>query len=311
MEPLNAAALTFLIVAGSMLLTAAVALRVWSGVRRDRLAPREADPERLSLLRWDSARAGWQRLIEPLGRFVAPRNLAELTSNRQQLMWAGFHDPRAVMLFAGARLTLGVALLVAYPLAGVVLQRVLSNTLITSIVLGIVGYSLLPRIWLRRRIAARQENIVNMLPEMLDLLMVCVDSGMSFDSALARVAEQPEVRRSPLHQEVRQMNLEIRAGRPRHEALRALADRCGVRDVSAMVSVFIQTDRLGTSISTALRVYADTARTKRRHRAEERAYLAPVKMIFPMVIFLMPAFMLVALAPSFISVLASLRALAK
>jgi tight adherence protein C len=177
-----------------------------------------------------------------------------------------------------------------------------------SVVLGALGFTL-PKTWLSRRIKARQEKIINALPDMLDLLMVCVESGMSFDSALTRVAEQPEGRRSPLHQEVLRLNLEIRAGRPRHEALRALANRCGVRDVSAMVSVFIQTDRLGTSISSALRVYAENARVKRRHRAEERAYLAPVKMIFPMILFLMPAFMLVAMGPALLGLLASLRAM--
>ena len=103
------------------------------------------------------------------------------------------------------------------------------------------------------------------------------------------------------------MNLEIRAGRPRQEAMRALAARCGVQDLQALIGVLIQTERLGTSVGKALRVYAETSRVQRRHRAEERAYLVPVKMLFPMMIFLMPSFILVAMAPSFLSVIAILR----
>jgi tight adherence protein C len=129
---------------------------------------------------------------------------------------------------------------------------------------------------------------------------------MGFDAALSRVAEQPEAKNSALHQELRRMIQEMRAGRPRQEALRALADRCGVQEVNAMVSVFIQTDRLGTSMGKTLRVHADSSRIERRHRAEARAYVAPLKMIFPTALFLMPAFMLVAMGPSLLKIMAAL-----
>ena len=134
---------------------------------------------------------------------------------------------------------------------------------------------------------------------------------MSFDAALARISEQPEARESALHQEIVRMNLEVGAGRPRVEALRAFGARCGVQDVTTMVSVFVQTEKLGTSMGRALRIHSDTARTQRRHRLEAQAYLAPLKMIFPTIIFLTPAFFLVALAPSLLGFLAVMGSMGK
>ena len=122
-------------------------------------------------------------------------------------------------------------------------------------------------------------------------------------------AEQEELERSPLHQELMRMHLEVRAGRPREEALRSLGDRCGIQEVRSMVSAFIQSDRLGTPLGKTLRVHAESARVQRRHRAEERASLAPLKMIFPTVLFLMPAFFLVAMAPSLLGLIKSFRSL--
>ena len=106
-----------------------------------------------------------------------------------------------------------------------------------------------------------------------------------------------------MHEELHRMHLEIRAGRPREDALRDLGDRTGVEEVRRLVTAFIQADRLGTPLGKTLRVHAETARVERRHRAEARAYLAPLKMIFPTAIFLLPAFMLVAMAPSLLSLL--------
>ena len=132
---------------------------------------------------------------------------------------------------------------------------------------------------------------------------------MGFDAAVARVAEQPETRQSPLHEELIRMHLEVRAGRPRQEALRALGERCGVEEVKSMVGAFIQTEKLGTPLGKTLRVHADSARVQRRHRAEELAHLAPLKMLFPTVFFLMPAFFLVTLAPSVLGLLKLLKAI--
>jgi tight adherence protein C len=196
----------------------------------------------------------------------------------------------------------------AYFLFGVVIQRVLSHVLPVSLFLGVLG-CFLPDFWLRMRIQARQRDVLHALPNVLDLLMVCIEAGLGFDAAVARVAERPEVRGSPLHQEMLRMHLEVRAGRPREEALRGLGERTGVEEVKALVGAFIQTERLGTSLGKTLRIHAESARVQRRLRAEERAQLAPLKMLFPTVMFLFPVFFLVTFAPAMLKLLAALKAI--
>jgi tight adherence protein C len=302
MDPVSIALMTFVVVGGSVFVAAVVLLRVLPAVQRERLRAPVPEAAPSSILRWATGHAGWQRFVERLGQWAGPRDEARLSKYRQRLAWAGFHDPRAVWILAGTKVGMALAMALAYPLIGMLSQRVMPNLMVISIGLAAVGF-ILPTLWLRRRIRARQEAIGNALPDVLDLLTVCVEGGMGFDAALARVAEQPEGRKSPLHQEILRMILEMRAGRQRQEALRALAERCGTRDIATMVSVFIQTDRLGTSMGKTLRVHADTSREQRRQRAEERAYLAPLKMLFPTALFLMPAFMLVAMGPPLLMIL--------
>ncbi|MGH7321135.1 MAG: type II secretion system F family protein [Candidatus Rokuibacteriota bacterium] len=306
MDPVSVAFITFVVVGGSVFAAAVLLLRWVPAVQRERLRAPAPEAAPSSILRWETARAGWQRFVERLGRWAGPRDEARLFSYRQRLAWAGFHDPRAVWIMAGTKAGVALAFALAYPLAGAVTERVVPNLMFVSMALAVLGF-LLPNLWLRRRTRARQEAIGNALPDVLDLLTVCVEGGMGFDAALARVSEQPEARKSPLHQEILRMILEMRAGRQRQEALRALAHRCGTQEIATMVSVFIQTDRLGTSMGKTLRVHADTSRVHRRQRAEERAYLAPLKMLFPTALFLMPAFMLVAMGPPLLQILTVLR----
>ncbi len=302
MDPVSIALVTFIFVGGSVFAAAALLLRMLPAIQRARLKAPAPEAAPTSILRWETARAGWQRFVERLGHWAGPRDEARLSKYRQRLAWAGFHDPRAVWILAGGKVGVALAFALGYPLAGMLSQRVMPNLLPYSAALAAVGF-FLPNLWLRHKGRTRQEAIVNALPDVLDLLTVCVEGGMGFDGALARVAEQPETRRSPLHQEIQRMILEMRAGRQRQEALRALADRCGTQEIATMVSVFIQTDRLGTSMGRTLRVHADTSRVQRRQRAEELAYLAPLKMLFPTALFLMPAFMLVAMGPPLLRIL--------
>jgi len=179
-----------------------------------------------------------------------------------------------------------------------------------SLILAVIGF-FLPDFWLHNRIKVRKREIVHALPDVLDMLMVCVEAGMGFDAAVARVAEQPEGRHSPLHQDMFRMHLEVRAGRPRAEALRAFGERTGTDEIKSMVTAFVQTEKLGTPLGKTLRVHADSARVQRRHRAEERAHLAPLKMLVPTVFFLMPAFFLVTMAPSLLGLMRLLKALSQ
>ena len=311
MNPLTYAVVTFVVVLGVTLVSALIVLRLWPAIGRDRLTPATAAGGSVSILRFGNEPAtGLQRTIEKIGRNVVPKDAVRLTRYRTRLAQAGIHDPRGVAILWGAKLVCALIGLLAYPFFGFLVQRVLSNMVLISLACFAVGF-LLPDFWLYNRIKERQRAILNTLPDVLDLLMVCVEAGLGFDSAVARVAEQEELERSPLHQELMRMHLEVRAGRPREEALRSLGERCGIQEVRSMVSAFIQSDRLGTPLGKTLRVHAESARVQRRHRAEERASLAPLKMIFPTVLFLMPAFFLVAMAPPLLGLIKSFRSLVR
>jgi tight adherence protein C len=172
--------------------------------------------------------------------------------------------------------------------------------------LAAVGWTV-PPFYMRYRINRRQKDIVRALPDALDMLVVCVEAGLALNQALLRVSEEI-VNVSPLMgEQLALVNLEIRAGTAREEALRNLGDRTGVPDIRSLVAMLIQTDRFGTSIATALRVHADTLRSKRRQRAEEAAAKTTIKLIFPLVFFVFPAMFVVILGPALIQIVRTLQ----
>jgi len=312
MSTLTVAILSFVLVAGVTLLAGMTLMRFWPALQRDRFGGARAAPAgATSILRWsDEPRAGWEHTIEKIGRAVGGSEETAPTKYRRRLIWAGFYEPRAVLLFLGAKVALGGGLGSFYFLYSLVALKAVPfpRLVAVSLILGVIGF-FLPDFWLHNRIKVRRREIVHALPDVLDLLMVCVEAGLGFDSAVARVAEQPTKQQSPLHNELLRMHLEVRAGRPRQEALRALAERTGVEELKSIVGAFIQTEKLGTPLGKTLRVHADAARVQRRHRAEQQAHMAPLKMLFPTVFFLMPAFFLVTLAPSLLGLLKLLKAL--
>src|SRR5262245_7552644 len=313
MNPITVMILTFVIVAGVTVLASMALLKLWPVLQRGRLATSAGDGvDEGSILRWsDQSAAGWQRTVERIGRALGNSEETAPSKYRQRLIWAGYYDPRTVVAFVGTKVALAALLGSGYFLySGFVLLRVVPFTQLfaTSLILSGIGF-FLPDFWLSNRVKVRQREIVHALPDVLDLLMVCVEAGMGFDAAVARVAEQPETRNRPLYADLMRMHLEVRAGRPRTDALRALGERTGVNEVKSMVSAFIQTEKLGTPLGKTLRVHADSARVQRRHRAEELAHLAPLKMLFPTVFFLMPAFFLVTLAPSLLGLMKLMKAI--
>src|SRR5262249_14986121 len=167
---------------------------------------------------------------------------------------------------------------------------------------GMVGY-IAPGIVLRRLINRRKKIIQNGLPDALDLFIVCLEAGSSIDQAILKTSQDLDVPYPPLADELRMITTEMRAGKPRLDAFKNFAARSGVDDVRALVNMLVQADRFGTSIAQALRTHADTSRTKRRQRAEERAAKIGVKMIFPLVFFLFPAFSVVTLGPGVIQLI--------
>jgi tight adherence protein C len=312
MTTLTLVAVAFVLVGGITFAVGALLFRLLPAIKADRLAAPVAEGPGgdVSILRWDERyAAGWRSLAERLGHWLTARDATLLGRYRQHLVMAGFHDPRTVTVFLGAKAGIGLLLGLSYLLYGAMVQRALPNLLPVSIILGGLGF-FLPEAWLRLRSRARQRQVQQALPDVLDMLMVCVEAWMGFDAAVARVAEQG-AKKSALHDELLRMHLEIRAGRPREEALRSLADRVGSDELRSVVGTFIQTDRLGTPLGKTLRVQAEASRVQRRHRAETKAQLAPLLMLIPTIVFLMPSFMLVAAAPSLLRIMQILQTIGK
>ena len=164
----------------------------------------------------------------------------------------------------------------------------------------------LPRFVLKRMIKSRQQRIKLGLPDALDLTVICVEAGLALDQALMRVGQDLHHAHPELSEEFHLVNLEMRAGKPRAEALRNLVERTGVDDLRSLVGTLIQTDRFGTSIAQALRVHSDSLRTERRQRAEEQAAKTTIKMVIPLVLFVLPSIIFVTLGPAIIGLIRTL-----
>jgi tight adherence protein C len=213
---------------------------------------------------------------------------------QRRLAMAGSHKTSHAVLFSLSEL-LGAVLGFLVPVSMVGAER----GMVYGLLGAIVGY-LIPGFWLERRIAQRKKEIQNGLPDALDLFIVCLEAGLALDGAILKSSEELRIAHPALAEELRLLNLETRAGKPRLEAFRNFAARTKVDDVRALVAMLIQTDRFGTSVAQALRTHADVSRTKRRQRAEERAAKIGVKMVFPLVFCLFPAFYVVTLGPAVI-----------
>jgi tight adherence protein C len=274
------------------------------------LMPRRASAidRRLEELMLDSsreeqeARPRFKSLVSMLKRVgeKAPRSPKELGALRLRLVQAGYRRDEALTIFFGIRVSF--ALILFSVLSSSMFGR--PNMMVALAGLGF-GY-LLPGMVLARKAKARAHRIRLSLADMLDLLVVSVEAGLGLDQALSRVGTELAFAYPELSDELRLINLELRAGKARSEALRNLADRTGVDDLSSLVTMLIQTDKFGTSVAQSLRVYSETLRTKRRQRAEEAAAKTGVKMVFPLVFCIFPAIWVVTIGPAairFITVL--------
>jgi len=234
------------------------------------------------------------RVVDTLKRIgnAVPKSPSEMSKLQLRLVHAGFRRQDAIVVFLGIRA--GCALAIFALMAAPFLFR-------TSVpmALGGAGFGyLLPGIVLARMAKRRQHRIRLATPAALDLLVVSVEAGLGLDQALQRVGEELTTVHPALSDDLRLINLELRAGKPRAEALHNLAARTGVDDLTSLVAILVQTDKFGTSVAQALRVYSDVLRTKRRQRAEEAAAKTAVKMVFPLVICIFPAIWIVTLGPA-------------
>ncbi len=225
----------------------------------------------------------------------------EARGSRALLNRAGYRSPGAYRVYVAICAGLPV-LLLAGAIVGGRHAGVSNRGILCLAWVALAAGVLLPRIHLRARIRRRQEDIQDALPDALDLLVVCVEAGLGLNSAFIKIAEEFRLSSPFLSEEFDIVNREMVAGKPRIDALRALATRTGVEDVKALVAMLIQTERLGTSLSQSLRVHSDSLRTKRRQRAEEAAAKTTIKLVFPLVFCLFPALFIVILGPGAIQI---------
>src|SRR5579862_323542 len=223
---------------------------------------------------------------------VAPKSPSEMGKLRRLLVAAGYRGTDAIVVFFGIRL--GLALVGFLLLATPVLMR---PSVATALAACGMGY-IVPTMVLKRMVKRRQHRIRLGLADALDLMVVSVEAGLGLDQAIMRVSDELAHAHPELAEELRLINLELRAGKGRADALRNLAERTGVDDISSLVAMLVQTDKFGTSVAQSLRVHSETLRTKRRQRAEEAAAKTGVKMVFPLVFCIFPAIWVVTIGPA-------------
>lgn len=273
-----------------------------------------ADPLRRRLARLGNAdietvslSATLADLLRPYTRFLLPKKEVELSKVRRHLVHGGYRSSNAVPLFYAAKALLMICLPLVVLLVSPMFPRLSSNTILfAAVALGCVGF-LAPSLWLSHRIEARQTGLRKAFPDALDLLVVCVESGLGLAPALQRVADDLMISYPDLGTELSLVNAEIRAGIERTQALKNLAERTGLEDIRGLVALLVQTMRFGTGIADALRVYSEEFRDKRMQAAEEVAAKMGTKMIFPLVLCLFPSFFLVAIGPAIIAMMAVFR----
>jgi tight adherence protein C len=249
------------------------------------LGGREADEERTPRLQ--SLIAMFKRIGDRM-----PRSPKEMGSLRLRLVQAGYRRDEALPIFFGIRVAFAFGLFLFFSMG------IVAKPNVTMALAGLGAGYVLPGMALARMAKKRAHKIRLALADALDLLVVSVEAGLGLDQAMSRVGSELAFAYPDLSDELKLINLELRAGKPRAEALRNLADRTGVDDLSSLVTMLIQTDKFGTSVAQSLRVYSETLRTKRRQRAEEAAAKTGVKMVFPLVFCIFPAIWVVTIGPA-------------
>ncbi len=211
----------------------------------------------------------------------------------KRMLRAGIRQDYAVNVFYGAKVLVPLVLSAAAFVTGI--YRI--GPLFVFAITGGLGF-MVPDFWLTNRIKARQLAVRLGLPDVLDLLVICIEAGLGFDQAMSRVCDEMGTTQPQIADEFAVIALEQRAGRTRADAWRNVADRTGVDSLRALASIVIQADQFGTSMARTLRVHSDTLRTKRRQSAEEQAAKTTVKLVFPLVLFIFPSIFLVTIGPS-------------
>jgi tight adherence protein C len=243
-----------------------------------------------------------ERIGHAAARPFMPKTAAKQSKFRRQLMNAGIYSSQAMELFVGAKvILLAVGGLLGYLIGSMFPGYIVYVTIYGLCVLGFF----LPDFWLRAKIASRRRALDAALPDALDLMLVCVESGLTLDASLKRVGEEIALAHPDISRELGITHMETRVGLSRIEALRNLGQRTGCASLQSLAAMLVQTERFGTSIAQALRVHAESLRIKRQHAAEEQAAKTSVKLAFPVVLFIFPTLLVVLGGPAIILLIKS------
>jgi tight adherence protein C len=235
---------------------------------------------------------------------VLPKSQAEVSIVLQRLQHAGFRDESAVKIFYGSKVIVPLLFCILVLVSG------LGNMggFFMYLIAAALGF-LAPDFWLGRRIKKRQSKIRRGLPDVLDLLVICIEAGLSLDHATARTAVELKTAQPEVCDELNIVVLEQRAGRPRGDAWKHMAERTDVDCVRNLVTMLIQAEQFGTSVAKTLRIHSDTLRTQRVQAVEEAAAKTTIKLLFPLVIFIFPSLFVVVLGPALLSIMDSFKGL--
>ncbi|WP_243369788.1 type II secretion system F family protein [Geotalea sp. SG265] len=246
--------------------------------------------------------ARWQVWLASVGRRLRIKQ-DEMFRYGELLVAAGFRKEQ-LYVFLGSKLLVALFVPAVFLFLFVLPQGKLHDirSILIMVCLAIGGF-ILPSFWLGRRVEQRKTEIFHMLPDVLDLLTVSVEAGLNLDAALIKTAENFQHKGNPLIEEIQTVTLEIRAGKPRTEALKGMATRTMVEDIGSFVAMLVQTEKFGTSLGKTLRIYSDSLRMKRKQQAEEAAAKTSIKMLFPLTIFIFPSLLVVMLVPAFFKII--------
>lgn len=241
------------------------------------------------------------RKLDKYAKFLEPADQAELTESRRAMVQAGYHGRNALRDFHAIQFILGIGGI----FLGLVYTLVLSDAegqtplmmALFTLLPGAAGYYL-PRYWVNKRRAARQEEITQGFPDALDMLLICVEAGQSLDQSIRRVGMEIKASYPALGEEFETISQEVRAGKERAAVLKDFGDRCGLPDINSFVTVVVQSATFGTSIADALRVYAAEMRDKRVMLAEEKANVLPTKLTLGTMMFTVPPLLIILIGPS-------------
>jgi tight adherence protein C len=238
-------------------------------------------------------------ILRPFARLVKPSGGDEMSRINQSLIHAGYRSENAVEILLGIKLLLPIVVIIILWQIDNHLEQPLELPPAIAVAFIFIALTFfLPNMWLNSQIAKRKAAIGDNLPDSMDLLVTCVEAGLSLDAAMGRVAQELELVAPILAQEMKQTLLEIQAGVRRSDAFHRLSTRTGVEDLRTLSAMIIQTELFGTSVSRALRVHAEGMRTKRMQLAEERAAMASVKMTIPLIMCILPSLFAVVLGPA-------------